>query len=78
MTDQEKKDLAESYQTMMNLAAWKHFEGILKNLETIATKTEDEIDIASLNLAQIAECRGRRNAIKQIRSQLHYILEGLT
>lgn len=78
MTDQEKKDLAQAYQTMMDLAAWKHFQrNVLDNQEFIATKNEDEIAIADLNLAQIGECRGRRNACRNIRKELSYILDGL-
>jgi len=78
MTDQEKKDLAQAYRTMMDLAAWKHFEKMISNIELIAVKNEDDVSIEDLNIARIAECRGRRAAIKQIRGELNYILQGLS
>jgi len=77
MTDQEKKDLAQSFRTMMDQAAWKHMEFILANVEHNAIKDEDALPITSLNLAEIGECRGRRNAIRKVKSDLDYILNGL-
>lgn len=77
MTDQERKDLAHSFRTMMDQAAWRHFEAILDNVESGAIRDEDALPIAELNLAEIGECRGRRNAIRKVRSDLGYILEGL-
>lgn len=80
MTDQERKDLAEAYRTMMDLAAWKDFESrILNPIEANATKDEDAIPTMDLTMAigRIGECRGKRWAIGSIKSSLNYILEGL-
>lgn len=77
MTDQEKKDLALSFRTMMDQAAWKHFEWILKRVEDQAVRDEDMMPISSMSLGDIGECRGRRNAIRKVRSDLDYILNGL-
>lgn len=79
MTDQARKDLAQSYQLMMQSAAWKHFESSLDVIADKATKDEDAVDILNLDrsVGMLGECRGRRNAIRKIKSELSYILEGL-
>lgn len=78
MTDQERKDLAESYRLMMDLAAWKHFEvNILNAIEDKAIKDEDSVSLDDLTVAKISECRGRRAAINKIKGDLEYILFGL-
>lgn len=77
MIDQAKQDLAQSYQLMMQSAAWKHFETSLDVIADKATKDEDSIDILNLDrsVGLLGECRGRRNAIKKIKGDLAYILE---
>lgn len=80
MIDQARKDLADSYRLMMDLAAWKHFETkILNFIEEQATKDEDSIPIYDLDhcIGKLGECRGKRAAIDKIKSDLDYILEGL-
>jgi hypothetical protein len=80
MTDQAKKDLAQSYHLMMDLAAWKHFQvNILNRIEEQATKDEDAIPIETLDssIGKLGECRGKRAAIDKIKNDLEYILEGL-
>lgn len=78
MTDQERKDLADSYRLMMDLAAWKHFDStILNQIETQAVKDEDSVSLDDLTVAKISECRGRRAAINRIKNGLEYILFGL-
>lgn len=72
-----RKDLAEAYQVMLGLAAWKHFEtNILNRIEDQATKDEDNVPLDELSTAKIAECRGRRKAIDKIKSDLDYIVNG--
>jgi hypothetical protein len=76
--DKAKKDLAEAYETMMGLAAWKHFEAnILNRIEDQASKDEDNVPLDELSVAKIAECRGRRKAIDKIHTDLDYIVHGL-
>lgn len=78
IVDQGKKDLAQAYQVMMGLAAWKHFEvNVLNRIESQAMKDEDNIPLDELSTARIAECRGRRKAIDKIKNDLQYIVEGL-
>lgn len=80
MTDQERKDLAQAYQLMMQSAAWKHFDAVvLGPIADKATKDEDAIDIMNLDrsVGLLGECRGRRNAIRKIKSELAYIVDGL-
>jgi len=78
MTDQERKDLADSYRLMMDLAAWKHFERMIMNpIEDKATKDEDSVSLDDLTVAKIAECRGRRAAIDKIKNDLDYIVNGI-
>lgn len=78
MIDQARKDLADSYRLMMDLAAWKHFEtNILNRIEEQAIKDEDSVSLDDLTLAKIAECRGRRAAIDKITSDLDYIVNGI-
>lgn len=79
-TLQAKKDLAESYRNMMELAAWKHFElNILNRIEKQATKDEDNIPVSELDksIGKMGECRGRRGAIQKIKDDLEYILHGI-
>lgn len=78
MTDQERKDLAVAYRTMMDQAAWKHFSGMLSRLKELATKNEDEIPAHELDksIGFIGECRGRRSTIDKINTELDYILNG--
>lgn len=74
MTDQEKKDLAQSYQTMMDLAAWKHFDkNTLGAIERRAINDLITPDVAG----DLADLRGQIKAIRKVRSDLSYILEGL-
>lgn len=80
ITDQARKDLSQSYRTMMEMAAWKHFEqNVLNRIEDLATKEEDNIPIHELDrsVGQIGVCRGKRLAINKIRSDIEYILNGL-
>lgn len=78
MTDQERKDLADSYRLMMDLAAWKHFEKtILNRIDEQATKDEDSVTLDNLTVAKIAECRGRRATIDIIKNGLDYIINGI-
>lgn len=80
MTDQERKDLAQAYQLMMQSAAWEHFRRtILDSISDKATKDEDAVDILNLDrsVGMLGECRGRRNAIRKIKSELGYILQGI-
>lgn len=73
-----KKDLADAYQVMMGLSAWKHFEtNVLRRIEEQATKDEDNVPLDELSTARIAECRGRRKAIEKILSDVDYIINGL-
>lgn len=75
---QAKKDLAESYRTMMGLGAWKHFEKeILSRVEAQAMKDEDSMELKDLTPAAIGECRGRRNAVRKIKTDLDYILNSV-
>lgn len=77
LSDQGRKDLAESYRVMMGLTAWRHFEvNILARIEDMATRDEDNTPIEDLSAARIAECRGRRKAIEKIRSDVDYIING--
>ncbi len=78
MTDQAKKDLADSYRVMMEMSAWKHFErNVLNRIEDQATKDEDSVALDDLTTARIAECRGRRKAIVKIKTDLDYIVNGI-
>lgn len=78
MTDQERKDLADSYRVMMDLTAWKHFDRMILNaIDEKATKDEDSVSLDDLTVAKIAECRGRRAAIDKIKNDLDYILNGI-
>lgn len=78
MTDQEKKDLAQSYQTMMDQGAWKHFtENVLGKIERDAISDFDLFALNPNTLADLGEARGRRRAIIRIRSEINYIVEGL-
>lgn len=78
MTDQERKDLAEAYHLMMEMAAWKHFEkNSLHAVVAQSIKDEDAMPIDELNLSRIGECRGRRNGIRKVLSDVVFILEGL-
>lgn len=77
MTDQERKDLAQAYRTMMDLAAWKHFVTGLDRIAEMATKDEDMIPTEALDrsIGAIGEARGKRAAIHKIRQDLAFILE---
>ena len=78
MVDQGKKDLAEAYQVMMGLAAWKHFEvNILNRIDDQATRDEDMIPLDDLSMVRIAELRGKRRAIDKIKTDIEYIVNGL-
>lgn len=78
MTDQEKKDLAQSYRTMMDQGAWKHFsDTVLGKIERDAINDFDLFAISPSTLADLGEARGRRRAVMKIRSEINYILEGL-
>ena len=75
--EKAKKDLAEAYRLMMNLAAWKHFEtNVLNRIEEQATKDEDNVPLDELTTARIAECRGRRKTIDKIKNDIDYIVNG--
>jgi hypothetical protein len=77
-SSQIKKDLAEQYQVMMNLSAWRHFEAnILNRIENQAMSDEDNIPLDELSMIRIAELRGRRKAIDKIHTDLDYIVNGL-
>ncbi len=77
IVDQGKKDLATSYQTMMGLAAWRHFtKNILDRIEELATKEEDELPLDDLTPARIAESRGKRAVIAKIYSDIDFIVNG--
>lgn len=76
--DKAQKDLALSYQTMMGLAAWKHFKvNILDRIEQMAINDEDSVPLDELTPARIAEARGRRKAIDKIYNDIDYILRGV-
>lgn len=75
MSDQAKKDLADAYRLMMESAAWKHFDAnILGIVEQQALRDEDSTALGDLTVASISECRGRRNAIRKIKSDVAYIV----
>lgn len=77
MTDQEKKDLAQAYQLMLDTAAWKHFEKtILDSIKQRAVFDEDAMPITDLNPGFYGVCRGKRQAIDKIKKDIIYILEG--
>lgn len=75
---ESKRALAHQYQLMMELSAWKHFEGIMKRIGEQATATEDNIPIYDLDksVGLVGECRGRRAVIKKLQDELAFILHG--
>lgn len=78
MTDTAKKDLAEAYRLMMDSAAWKHFVvNTLDEIERQALNDFQSFAITPNTLGDLADFRGQIKAIRRIRANLAYVVEGL-
>lgn len=76
-SSQAKQELAEQFRLMMEMSAWKHFEGVMRRLYEMAVKDEDNVPLDEVSIARIAECRGRRKAIDKLRDEVQFIVYGL-
>lgn len=73
-----KNQLAESYRTMLEFAAWKDLMAQLESFEKRAIQDEDNIPLSDLGMAIgiIAQSRGIRDTVRRIRQHVDWIMHG--
>lgn len=76
-SEEAKQENAEAFRAMMRSSAWKQFEALMENVYAQALKDEDALPMESFTPAALGECRGRRNAIRKLRSDLGFIINAI-
>lgn len=69
-------ELSESYSSLANTIAWRDLEAFLDILVQQSIKTEDQVNIQNLTLAEAAKGRGIREAVDKIRRHVSFYVSG--
>lgn len=75
--DLKSRELAQSYQTMLQTAAWKDLTKEIDRIYADSNKTVDDVEIAELNLAIVGKGVGIREVIRKIRGHVDYRINGV-
>lgn len=74
---EDKKYLADAYNAMMRMPAWKDLENYAENERTSSMKRMDDKSASNLSLGEVCEERGIRKGIFKIMKYAEQRGEGL-
>lgn len=74
---QDKKALADAYNSMMNLGAWKDLEKYAEDERFMSMRRIDDKSAANLSLGEVCEERGIRKGIFKILQHAQQRAEGI-